>query len=77
MTNTTTKPTTFSDLIEAAMLKYPKARRIAVENFSSGYRTMSYEASANLRLDTGLYKWTTTTVAAIKWVINQRAKLGF
>lgn len=65
---------TFNDLINQAMFKYPKARQIAVENFSSGYKTLSYEAQANLALDTRLYNWKAPTVAAIKWVINQRAK---
>lgn len=67
---------TFNDLIEQAMLKYPKARRIAVENFCIGYKIASYECMSNLLLDTRLYKWQASTVNAIKFVIKQRAKLG-
>lgn len=68
--------TTLDELVDKAMVKFPKARRIAVENFASYYRSLSYEAMANLQLDTRLYQWQAATPAAIKFVINQREKLG-
>ena len=64
------------ELVDQAMVKYRKARRIAVSNFSSGYSSMSYECRANLQMDTRLYSWKAPTVNAIKWVIGQREKLG-
>jgi hypothetical protein len=54
------------------MKKFPKARRIAVENFSSGLTVLDMATSMNLSMDTRLYKWNAQTVAAIKYVINNR-----
>jgi len=62
------------NLIEQAMIKYPKARKIAVENASAGIFKLDYAASANIAMDARMYKWTAQTVNAIKWVINQQAK---
>lgn len=50
---------------QAALKKYPKARKIAVENFvfsaSADYDTNRL----NLEMDRGLYKWNMPTVHAI------------
>lgn len=57
--------------IEAALKKYPKAKRIAVENFTSnGTAKMDMAASMNLEMDAALYKWNAHTVAAIRMVMK-------
>lgn len=73
--NTELKPTTFDDLVNLAMVKYPNARRIAVENFSSSYSDVnSYEFNGNLALDTRLYSWKAPTVNAIRMVVKLKQK---
>jgi hypothetical protein len=59
-------------LVEKAIAKYPKARKIAVENFSYGNegKGMTYELAMNLGADTRCYAWKPDTVKAIKFVIN-------
>lgn len=59
-------------LIDQAIKKYPKAKRIAVENFTMGYDNLSMEASMNLSADTACYKWNSHTVNAIRWVLNHK-----
>ena len=61
-----------SEKIEQAMAKYPKARRIAVENFTNG-GTAKWDMAAamNLGADTQAYGWKAPTVNAIKWVMKQ------
>lgn len=61
---------TRSELIESAMRKYPKARRIAVENFTSGYDSWDMAAHMNLDADAHVYKWNSNTISAIKYVIR-------
>ena len=57
--------------IEAAMAKYPKAKRIAVENFTSfGTGKWDMAASMNLEADRVAYGWNSQTVAAIKMVMK-------
>ena len=59
--------------IERAMAKYPKAKRIAVENFTSfGQGTWDMAAAMNLGEDTRAYGWNSQTVAAIKMVMQGR-----
>jgi hypothetical protein len=62
------------NLIDQALKKFPKAKRIAVENFTMGYNNLSMEASMNLELDSRLYKWNAQTIGAITWVLQQKAK---
>jgi hypothetical protein len=71
MTNTTE-----SSLIDQALKKFPKARRTPVENFSMGYDSMTMEARMNLEMDRAAYNWHPHVVAAITWVINQKALLA-
>jgi hypothetical protein len=54
-------------VIEYVMKKYPKARRIAVENFimSSVGNRYDYQL-ANLEMDAELYKWNEATKQAIR-----------
>jgi hypothetical protein len=61
-----------TSLIDLAIKKYPKAKRIAVENFTMGYDTLNMEASMNLSADTACYKWNSHTVNAIRWVLNHK-----
>lgn len=58
--------------IETALAKYPKARRIAVENFTRGKEGcgMSMADSMNLEMDARAYGWKPDTIKAIKFVIN-------
>jgi hypothetical protein len=54
------------------MAKYPKARRIAVENFTYGLegKGMSFEVAMNLDADARSYGWKADTIKAIKMVLN-------
>lgn len=57
--------------IEDALKKYPKARRIAVENFALGREGRGTEADRlNLERDAALYSWKSDTVNAIKEVLG-------
>jgi hypothetical protein len=58
--------------VEKAMKKYPKARRIAVENFTFGLvgKGMSFGDSMNLDMDARAYGWKADTIKAIKMVIG-------
>lgn len=58
--------------VEKAMKKYPKARRIAVENFTYGKqgRGMVFGDSMNLHADARAYGWKADTIKAIKMVIG-------
>ena len=62
--------------IEKILTKYPKARRIAVENFlfSVGANGNESNATANLKLDTRLYNWKADTVKAISEGIRLATK---
>jgi len=59
-------------LIAKSLTKFPKAKRIAVENFTMGYNHLSMEASMNLEADTACYKWNSHTVNAIRYVLNHK-----
>jgi hypothetical protein len=59
--------------IETALTKYPKAKRVAVENFTSGTDEMDMATRMNLDADTRAYSWNTHTVNAILWVIGKKA----
>ena len=56
--------------IEIALKKYPKAKKIALENFvwSSGDNKMSN--NINLNADTRTYKWNSQTVNAIRMALK-------
>ena len=61
-----------NNLIEKALTKFPKARRIDVENFTSGYDGPSLEARINLESDARCYLWTGHTINAILYVLNHK-----
>jgi ABC-type lipoprotein release transport system permease subunit len=54
-------------IISQALEKYPKAKRIAVENFLATSRYYDYTTQLmNLKLDAKLYGWNADTVKAIR-----------
>jgi hypothetical protein len=59
-------------IIEAAMAKYPKARRIAVENATFGLHKGNFGIGErmNISADAASYKWNSATVNAIHYVIK-------
>jgi len=59
-------------LIEKALVRFPKAKRIAVENFTMGYDDIGEEAQMNLKLDSKLYGWNKDTVNAIVNVLAEK-----
>lgn len=65
---------TKAELVEKALKKYKKARRIPVENFSMGYDKWSMEMEMNLEMDRGLYKWDASIVNAIRYIIDNKCK---
>ncbi len=58
--------------IDLALQKYPKARKIAVENFTAGKegKGLTMADSMNLDMDARAYGWKPDTIKAIKFVIN-------
>jgi hypothetical protein len=60
--------------IESALAKYPKARKIAVENFTFGKigKGMSMEDAMNLESDARAYAWKPDTVKAIKYLMAKK-----
>jgi hypothetical protein len=59
-------------LIADALKKFPNAKKIAVENFTMGYDSLSMEASMNLEMDAASYKWNTHTTNAIRYVLRHK-----
>lgn len=57
--------------IDLALAKYPKARKIAVENFTMGKegKGLSMADSLNLEYDAKCYGWKPDTIKAIKYVM--------
>jgi hypothetical protein len=70
------KHTTRSEAVEAALAKYPKARRIAVENSTFGQED-SIIFRMNIEQDYALYNWNAHTMSAINYVMrNSCAREG-
>lgn len=61
-------------IVEKALLKYPKAKKIAVENATMGITKLDIATSINLESDIRSYNWNAQTVSAIYWVINEQGK---
>ncbi len=57
--------------IELALKKYPKARKIAVENFTYGRegKGLTMADAMNLEYDAKCYGWKPDTIKAIKFVM--------
>jgi len=70
------KHTTRAEAVEAALGKFPKARRIAVENATMGQED-SMIFRMNLEQDRACYNWNAETIGAINYVMrNSSAKEG-
>ena len=63
------KHTTRSEAVEAALRKFPKARRIAVENATMGQED-SMIFRMNLEQDRACYNWNAHTMLAIGYVMR-------
>jgi len=63
------KHTTRSEAVEAALRKFPKARRIAVENATMGQED-SMIFRMNLEQDRACYNWNAETMGAINYVMR-------
>jgi hypothetical protein len=63
-----------TELIEVALKKYPKAKRIAVENFVMSAPNDPIANSVNLMDDTRSYKWNSDTYLAIKYCLKSQGK---
>ena len=63
-----------NEVIQAALIKYPKAKKIAVENVSMWYRG-TWDDALNLRMDAVSYKWNSDTIKAIKFVYTKTANI--
>ena len=54
--------------------KFPKAKKIAVENFTMSYDKYDSEVENNLNYDSKVYKWNKDTVAAINYIFRNYKK---
>jgi hypothetical protein len=65
------------EVISEILEKYPKARKIAVENFLASSVGYDYNSQiSNLELDANLYKWNRTTIKAIAEGLHIMHKKG-
>ncbi len=62
-------------LIDAVMIKFKKAKCIAVENYCWTASDNKIANHSNLQMDANLYKWNSDTVKAIKYVLKEIGKL--
>lgn len=51
---------------------FPKAKKMAVENFTMGYSNINREVLLNLEKDRLLYKWNDDTVNAIIYILSEK-----
>ena len=61
-------------LINLALKKYPKAKLIAVENFTYSADRLDMATSLNLAADQRAYKWNSDTVNAIRYVLTNKSR---
>lgn len=66
--------TNYQFTLNKALTKYPKARKIAVENFTATADKLDYPTSMNLAEDTKAYKWNAHTVNAIRYVLQNKGQ---
>lgn len=59
-----------TERIEQALVMFPKARRIAVENFCGCNTSNKLHVALNLAADARSYGWNASTSNAIKWVLE-------
>lgn len=62
-------------LVTIALAKYPKAKRMAVENFCFSAPDDKIANKVNLAADAKSYPWNSDTVNAIKTVLKAEGKL--
>ena len=62
------------NIIEQALTKYPKAKKIAVENATMG-QEMNMAFRMNVEMDRGLYNWNAQTMSAIYWVMKHKKEI--
>jgi len=62
------------NIIEQALAKYPKAKKIAVENATMG-QEMNVAFRMNVEMDRGLYNWNAQTMSAIYWVMKHKKEM--
>ncbi len=55
-----------TEIVQKAFAKYPKARKIAVENVIFGFQN-TMEFRLNWEYDCRCYNWNSDTVKAMKW----------
>jgi len=67
--------TEIEDLIETALRKYPKARRMAVENFCFSAPNDKIANDLNIIEDARLYEWHPDTAQSIRFVLKSQKKL--
>jgi len=63
---------TWEEAVELAIQKYPKARRIAVENATMGQED-SMIFRINLERDRASYSWNAQTMNAIRFIMSNTA----
>jgi hypothetical protein len=61
-------------LINLALKKYPKARKIALENFTYTADRLDMATSMNLAADARCYNWNSDTVNAIRYVLMNKSR---
>jgi hypothetical protein len=66
---------TTTEHIQVAMKKFPKAKRIAVENFCWSAPDDKFANRVNLGEDTRMYSWNSHTVSAIEYVLGKEGKI--
>lgn len=62
-------------LLAEALKKYPKAKKLAVENFCFSAPDDKQANSDNILLDQSMYNWKNDTVEAIRFVLRGVGKL--
>lgn len=62
-------------LVMESFAKFPKAKKLAVENFCFSAPTDRFANSSNLSQDARAYKWNSDTVKAIRYVLKAENKI--
>lgn len=61
------------EVIKAALVKFPKAKKLALENFVYSARGgLTHENACNLRMDATMYKWNSDTVRGIEFALARK-----
>ena len=68
-------PDKLDTLLAEAFTKFPKAKKLAVENFCFSAPDDKQANSDNILLDQSMYNWKNDTVEAIRFVLRGVGKL--